>query len=446
MALSGIQIYKYLPKTNCKDCGFPTCLAFAMNLAAGKVDVSACIHLTEQIKTELEVATAPPIRTVVLGNKDNQVSVGGETVLFRHEKTFFNKTGVAVLIADNEPDEAIDGKIERFNHLRYERAGQELRAELVAVQSKTGDPSKYKSLVNKVTTKTDAALILMGSIDMISPIAMGFQNSKALLCSAHADNFDEMVNLAKESGHALAIKGKSPDELNLLAEKAASAGIKDIILDPSSGDISKALEDQITIRRLALAHKAKGLGYPTIVFPYEMANDLMEETILAATIIPKYAGLLVLSDLQGHSLFPLLLQRMNIFTDPQRPMRTDEGVYPFNNPGPESPLLVTTNFSLTYFIVSAEIENSKMPAYLAVVDTEGLSVLTSWAAGKFDGEIVGSMIKKLKIEDQLHKKVIVVPGLVAVIRGELEEELGNQWIVKVGPKEAIHIPAFLKSL
>ena len=229
-----------------------------------------------------------------------------------------------------------------------------------------------------------------------------------------------------------------------LSDKLTAAGLKDLVLDSGARTLRRAFEDQVFIRRAALTQKNRSLGFPTITFPCEMTKDPMKEALIAATMVAKYAGIIVLSDFQGESLFPLLVERLNIYTDPQRPMMMQQGIYPLGNPTEDSPVLITTNFSLTYFIVSGEIESSRVPSWLLVMDTEGLSVLTAWAAGKFVGDAIGAFVKKSGITDKVKHRKVVIPGAVAAISGDLEEELGSGWEVKIGPREAAHIPAYLK--
>ncbi len=445
MALTGIQIFKLLPKTNCKECGVPTCLAFAMNLAAGKAELSACPYVSEEAKAILSEAAAPPIRPLAIGSGENVVKIGGETVLFRHEKTFVNKPGLAILVSDAMPESEINARLTRFKELRYERIGLTLRPEMVAVKNETGDSERFVALIKKVKTETDAALILMS--DKAEVLTEGVKASAdrvSLIYAATNGNVEALANLAKEHKCPLAIKADNLETLSNLSDKLTAAGVKDLVLDPGSRTLRKAFEDQIFIRRAALLQKNRSLGFPTITFPCEMTKDPMKETLIAATFIAKYAGIIVLSDLQGESLFPLLVERLNIYTDPQRPMMMQQGIYPIGNPTEDSPVLVTTNFSLTYFVVSAEIESSRVPSWLLVMDTEGLSVLTAWAAGKFGGDGIGAFIKKSGITEKVKHRKVIIPGAVAAVSGDLEEELGSGWEVKIGPREAAHIPAYLK--
>ena len=445
MALTGIEIYKKLPKKNCGECGVPTCLAFAMQLAAGKAELNACPYVTEEVKTELSEASAPPIRLLNIGEGDRTLKIGGETVMFRHEKTFINPPGIAVLIEDTMEESEVDERISSFNELQYERVGLILRANLVAVKENSGDSTKFVNLVKKVGEKTDALLILMSdNPDIISSALEICKDKKPLIYAAKKDNFETFAKLAKENSCPLSVYGENLDELIELTNKLTEMGIKNLVLDSGARTLSLTLKDQIAIRRAALLKKFKPLGFPTITFPCQMTEDFMQETVIAGTLITRYAGIIVLSKLAGESLFPLLLERLNIYTDPQRPMATKQGIYEINNPDENSAVFVTTNFSLTYFIVSGEIETSKLPAWLLVQEAEGLSVLTAWAADKFVAQTIAPFVKKCGITDKVKHKKLIIPGYVAQISGELEEELPD-WEIIIGPREASHIPSFLKS-
>jgi len=446
MALTGIEIYKKLPKTNCKECGFPTCLAFAMNVAAGKVGLEQCPYVSEEAKAELSEASAPPIRTVEIGTGDNAVKIGGETVLFRHEKTFVNPPGMAILITDSMEPEEVDERLRKLKELQYERVGLILKGEMVALKDTTGDAGRFLQLVDRVTQADGYAMILMSeNPDVLAEALKRCATRKPLIYAATKDNADQIGNLAKENSCPVVAKGENLEELSQVSSKLMDLGLKEIVLDSGARDLKTALQDQIAIRRAALLEKFRPFGFPTITLPCEMTDDPMKETLIASTLIAKYAGIIVLSNFEGHSLFPLLVERLNVYTDPQRPMSVEEGVYEIGTPNEESPVLVTTNFSLTYFVVSGEIENSRMPSYLLVKDTEGLSVLTAWAADKFVAETIAPFVKKSGIEGKIKHRKIIIPGYVARIAGELEDELGD-WEVLVGPREASSIPAYLREV
>ena len=445
MALTGIQIFKLLPKTNCKECGVPTCLAFAMALAAGKAELSACPYVSDEAKEALSEASAPPIRPVTIGVGDNAVKVGGETVMFRHEKRFENPPGIAIMVKTGMDDAEIDTKLKNFKELQYERVGLHLRAELVAVKDESGDAARFEAVIGKVLQGSDASLILMSdSADVLTAGVKACADKKPLIYAATGENLDQLVALAKDNSCSLAVKGANLDEVAELAEKAAAAGVSDLVIDSGARTVKQAFQDELIIRGAALVNKYKPLGYPTIAIPAEMTDNPMKEAVIAGMLIAKYAGIIVLSDLQGESLFPLLVERMNIYTDPQRPLATTQGIYEIGNVTDQSPVLITTNFSLTYFIVSGEIEGSKVPSYLLVMDTEGLSVMTAWAAGKFVADAIGPFVKKSGIEDKVKHRKLIIPGYAAAESGGLEEELPG-WEVLVGPREGAHLPAYLKS-
>ena len=445
MPLTGIEIFKLLPKTNCAQCGVPTCLAFAMALAAGKTDLGKCPNIPEDVRAKLLEASAPPIVPVTIGAGENALKIGGETVMFRHEKRFENAPGLAITITDKMTAAEVDARLKKVKYLIYERVGVTLRANLVVLKSETGDAAKFAALAAKVKEAGDANIILMSDkVDVLAAGAKACTGRRPLLYAATKDNAEAVAALAKETNCPIAAKANGLEELAALTQKLNSLGIKEIVIDPGSRGVRKALEDQIIIRSAALNKKFHALGYPTIVFASEMTDDPMKEPLIAAMFIAKYGGVIVLSDFKGESLFPLLVARLNLYTDPQRPLATKQGIYEINNPDENSPLMVTSNFSLTYFIVSGEIENSKVPGYLYVKDTEGLSVVTSWAAGKFSGDIIGPAILKSGIADKIKHRKLIIPGYVAAEKSSLEEEMKG-WEIIVGPKDAADLPAFLKT-
>jgi len=446
MGLTGIQIFKMLPKTNCGECGVPTCLAFAMNLASGKAELDACPYVSDEAREQLAEASAPPIRPVAIGAGTRAFKVGGETVMFRHEKTFFNPTGLGAMVSSDMDPDALDKKLKEWNALQYERVGLNLRPELVALKDVNGDGAAFAALAKKIAEESEFGLVLMSDkVDVIKAAADATAFKKPLLYAATADNAEDMGNLAKESGLPLAVKADTIDDLIALSDKLTGMGLKDLVLDSGSREMKQLFEDQVAIRRAALKAGNKSLGFPTIAFACEMASNLDAETFIASLLIAKYAGIVILSDFKGESIFPLLLERLNIFTDPQRPMTVTEGIYEIGGPDENSPVLVTTNFSLTYFIVGGEIEGSRVPSWLLIMDTEGLSVMTAWAAGKFSGDVVGMFVKKCGITDKVAHKKIIIPGYAAAISGEMEEELGD-WEILIGPRDASLIPKFLKDM
>ena len=446
MGLTGIQIFKMLPKTNCGECGVPTCLAFAMNLASGKAELDACPYVSDEAREQLAEASAPPIRPVAIGAGVRAFKVGGETVMFRHEKTFYSPTALAALVPSEMDPKVLDKKLKEWNALQYERVGLNLRPELVALKDLNGDGPAFAALAKKIAEESEFGLVLMSDkVDVMKAALDACAFKKPLVYAATTGNAEDMGNLANEAGLPLAVKADSIDDLITLSDKLTGMGLKDLVLDSGSRETKQLFGDQVAIRRAALKDGNRSLGFPTITFPCEMASNLDVETVIASLLIAKYAGIVVLSDFKGESLFPLLLERLNIYTDPQRPMTVTEGIYEIGGPDENSPVLVTTNFSLTYFIVSGEIEGSRVPSWLLIMDTEGLSVMTAWAAGKFSGDVVGMFVKKCGIADKVAHKKIIIPGYAASISGEMEEELPD-WEIMIGPRDASLIPKFLKDM
>jgi acetyl-CoA decarbonylase/synthase, CODH/ACS complex subunit gamma len=445
MALTGIQIFKLLPKTNCKECGVPTCLAFAMNLASGKAELDSCPYVSDEAREQLAEASAPPIRPVKVGKGVRQATAGGETVMYRHEKTFFNQTMFAGTITSDTSEAEVEKKLAVWNALQYERVGFNLRPELVALKDVNGDKAAFAALAKNIAEKSEFNLILMSEdADVINGAVETAGFKRPLIYTATDANADVFGKIALDNDLPLAVKADSIDGIIALTEKLTGMGLKDLVIDTGSRDLKQALEDQVAVRRAALKDGNRSLGFPTIAFPSEMASNPDMETLIASMFVAKYGGIVVLSDLTTEAIFPLLLERLNIFTDPQRPMTVTEGIFEIGTPNEDSPVLVTTNFALTYFIVSGEIEASKVSAYLLIKDSEGLSVLTAWAAGKFGGDDVGMFIKKSGIMDKVKHTELIIPGYAAAIAGDIEEELPG-WTITVGPREAAHLPGFLKA-
>jgi acetyl-CoA decarbonylase/synthase complex subunit gamma len=438
MALSGIQIYKLLPQTNCKECGFPTCLAFAMKLAAKQVELSTCPYVSEASKTQLAESAAPPVRLVTLKGVGTEVKIGNEVCLYRHEKTFYNKSGLFVRVKSSQAN--IAEYVAKADAYKVVYVGMDFTLDGFAVEA--DEPAKFADAVKAVRSATKRPLILISKDPAV--LAAGLANlpgETPLLAGADATNWEAMSTLAAQSKSALAVTAESLDVLADLTEKIKGKGVEDIVLDPSGKNLSESLIRSTQIRRLALKN-FRPLGYPIITFPCN-AGDAARESLLAAQSVTKYAGFVVLDKFTPELLYGLLVLRENIYTDPQKPIQVTPGLYEINSPKPESPVLVTTNFSITYFSVANEMESSGLPARLLVVDADGMSVLTAWAAGKFDAERIAKAVKSFDVESKTSKKRIVIPGHVAVLSGELEEELPG-WEIRVGPREAVDLPAFIK--
>jgi acetyl-CoA decarbonylase/synthase, CODH/ACS complex subunit gamma len=436
MALSGIQIYKLLPQTNCKECGFPTCLAFAMKLAAKQVELSSCPYVSESSKAQLAESSAPPIRLVTLKSNGYEVKAGNEVVLYRHEKTFYNKPGVFVQVNDNDTPEAIQKIIAPAEQYTTNYVGMDLTLDGFAVKSSGKEAQRFANAVSAVREISHRPLILISNDPGVIEAGLrAVDGEHPLICTADSDNWEAMANLAKQYQAALAVTAPSLEALADLTQKIKAKGVEDLVLDPGSHDLSATLALNTQIRRLALKKNFRDLGYPVIAFP--------DSPTAAAQAVAKYAGFIVLDQFSPELAYALLVLRQNIYTDPQKPIQVQPGLYEINNPTTESPVLVTTNFSITYFSVANEVESSGMPAWLLVTDAEGMSVLTAWAAGKFDAERIAKAVRAFNVADKISKKRVVLPGHVAVLSGELEGELPG-WEIRVGPREAVDIPKFMK--
>ena len=438
MALSGIQIYKMLPKTNCKECGFPTCLAFAMKLAAKQVELSECPYVSDESKAQLAESSAPPIRLVSIQADGMEVKAGNETVLFRHEKTFNNLPGLFVRVRSSSNLEEIKDTVSRTDSYNVNYVGMDLSVDGFAVEADSDE--NFENTVKVVRENTKRPLILIGNQSALESALTNLEGEKPLIFSANKDNWESMADTAKKFDVSLAVTGDSLDELADLTEKLKEKGCEDLVLDLGSEKLGKNLAKSTQVRRLALKSNFRALGFPTIFFAH---GDNGFDAVKAAHAISKYSGFIVLDRFEPELFYSLLVLRQNIYTDPQKPIQVQPGIYEINSPKPDSPVLVTTNFSITYFSVANEVEGSGMPAWLLVTDAEGMSVLTAWAAGKFDSERIAKSVKEFGVADKVSTKQIILPGHVAVLSGEVEEELPG-WEIKVGPREAVDIPSFLK--
>ena len=449
MALKGTDVVKRLPeggKKNCRECGFPTCFAFAMKLASGGATLDKCTYLEADVRAELEDALAPPIKLVTIGTGNNALKIGNEEVVYRHEKTFVHQPGIAVLISDNESDDKVDQKIKKLKELQYAWVGLTLTADLLALQNESGDKAKFEALAKKVSGSSDAGIVLISEdADALLAARAVCADKKPLIYPVTKDNIDKIIAGIKDSPTPVAIRGNGIEELIPLTTKLKDAGIEEIVLDPGAKNMQEAIRDNTLIRRAALKQNFRPLGYPTIGLPCFMTKDKMREILLTAMFVIKYPGIIVLSDIEESTLLPLLVQRLNIYTDPRIPMSVEEKIYEVGEPDENSPVLFTSNWALTYFIVASEVEGSKVSSWLCVKDTEGLGVLTGWAAGKFAGDALGAYVKKYDVGSKVKHRKLIIPGKVARIKGEMEEALPD-WEIIVGPREAGEIPAYLPSL
>jgi len=444
MALSGVEIFKLLPKTNCKKCGQATCLAFAMKLAQRQATLDMCPDVSEESKKVLGDAAAPPIRPLTFGSGDKAVKMGEETVLFRHEKKFVNPCVFAVEVTDTLSETDIASLCEQVLNSEMDRVGQKLRIDSIAISNASNDAGKLEAAAKTVAQKAPGVPVIINTTNPQAAEAAVkiFVGNKPVLYGANAGNMDAMAAVAKASNAILGIVASGLEELSALTEKAKAQGVEDLVIDSGARKAKDILEHNTLIRRAALKKSFKPLGYPTINFVTRECS--MTEALVAGISVAKYASIVVLGSIEKWKNLALFTLRQNIYTDPQVPMQVEQKIYNIGDPKPDSPVLITTNFSLTYFIVSGEIESSRVPCRLAVIDAEGLSVLTAWAAGKFSAGKIAAFITESGLDKEISRKELVIPGYVAILSGAIEDKLPD-WKIVVGPREANALPTFLKS-
>ena len=438
MALKGLDIFKLTPKTNCKDCGNPTCMAFAMKVAQGAVAIEKCPHMSEDALTQLGDATAPPMKKLALG-EGGCLPLGGETVLFRHDKSFVSKNLFAVSICADCCDE----KLSEIKMVDYDRLGERMHIELLNLKY-DGDKGSYIALVKKAL-ETGRALILDCDDPDAARAALELcAASKPLLKGANPVNFSAMNELAAEFSVVLGVSGGNLDELYDTTAVLEQLGNKNLVLDVGCVSVADAFAGAVQIRRAALKGNNRTFGYPSLVNVGDLApgNEYMQ-TALASLFIMKYGSIIVMENMSYPQALPLFGLRQNIYTDPQKPMKVEPGIYPINGADENAVCCTTVDFALTYFVVSGELERSGVPLNLLISDAGGYSVLTSWAAGKFSASSIAKFFAEFDIENKIKSRTLVIPGKVAVLKGEIEEKLPG-WKVVVAPNEAIELVKFFK--
>ena len=443
MALTGLDIFKLLPKTNCKKCGMPTCLAFAMALAQKRAKLEDCPDVSEEAKGKLAAASAPPMRKIVFGTQDNQVQLGQETVMFRHEEKFYNPTILAVTVSDKLTGEDLTKRIEAVNALQFERIGIKIGVKAIALVNDSGSSESFAQAAAVVKDASNLALILVtDSPDAMAAAATKTKESVPLLASATPDTAEEMVKVAKDNGCPIVAKSDSLDAIAELSEKIKAAGVEDIVLNFQSPNLQSQLLNLSKMRALALKKVFRPLGYPTI--SYATDGDADTQVASAISLIGKYAGIVVLDTVEPYAILPMLTAVMNIYTDPQKPVQVEPKIYRIGEPDENSPVMFTTNFSLTYYTVESDVESSRIPSYVLVVDTEGTSVLTAYSGDKLNEKTVADALTKYGVEDLVKHRKLIIPGYVAVMSGKLEE--ATNWEVIVGPRECSMLPKFLQEV
>jgi acetyl-CoA decarbonylase/synthase, CODH/ACS complex subunit gamma len=442
MALTGLQIQKLLPATNCKECGSNTCLAFAMKLAGKKAMLSACPYASDEAKRILGAASEPPVRSIGFG-AEKKVKLGDETVLYRHEKTFVNQNLFAVDIRDDEPAAKIDETLARIRDYVVVRVGMSLIVDMVSVTQRGTESEKFVALAKKAWETAKRPLVLRSRDPAALVLAAeAVKGSGSVLVAADESNADILRAAAAANGHALALTGASLDEICALSGRLKAEGFDEIVLQLPTHSLAEQYQVDSLARRMAIKENYKPLGYPFL--RYLESGDIMEDSASAMVEVCKYGGIVVFPEFDAAQLVTLMTLRLNIYTDPQKPIQVEPKVYAIGDPSPKSPVFVTTNFSLTYFIVSGEIENAGTSAWLVIPECEGMSVLTAWAAGKFNGAGIVKAVREYGLFESSESKTLVIPGYVAQISGEIEEGLPG-WTILVGPQEAGDIESFVKA-
>lgn len=440
MAVKGLDIFKLSPKKNCKECGSPTCMAFCMKVAQGAVPITKCPYMSEEAIALLSEATAPPMQTITVGAH----KLGGETVMMRHEKTLVNRNLFAATLDTSMDDASIEERIALVKKVDYERIGEREMVECVFVHD-AGDCAKFVELCKKAAALPDRTVIIdTKDVETAKAAVEAIKDSKPILNGANKDNFNDMNEIAKAAGLVLGVSGTDLSELHDTVAALEKVGNKNLILDVTAPTIKETFANAVLVRRTAIKDGDRTFGYPSIVNLGVLCNhDEHLETALAAMFVVKYGSIIVMDKVGYAEALPLYGLRQNIFTDPQKPMKVAPGIYPINGAGPDDPCALTVDFALTYFLVSGELERSKIPVNLLITDASGMSVLTAWAAGKFSSTSVKKFFDEFAIASKINNRTLIIPGKVAVMKGEIQDKL-PEWNVVVGTREAVELVKYLR--
>ena len=439
MALKGLDIFKLSPKTNCKECGSPTCMAFCMKVAQGAVSIDKCPHFSEEAKASLNEATAPAMKTISVGEH----KLGGETVLFRHEKTLVNKNLYAASVCTCMDEATVDAKLAAATVVDYERIGERMYVEMIHVANTQADPAVYAALVKKAAALGRPLVLECWDVEC-AKAALEECGKDVILSGATPENWEAMNALATAKGIVLGVWAENISDLYDTVKKLENAGNKNLILDVTGKTAKETLANAVLVRRTAIKDGDRSFGYPSIVNLARLTKgDARLETAYASMFTEKYASIIVMSGMSYAQALPLYGLRQNIYTDPQKPMKVEAKIYPLNGADENSPCVLTVDFALTYFLVSGELERSNVPVNLIITDASGMSVLTAWAAGKLSSSTIKKTFEELDIENKIKNRTLIIPGKVAVMKGEIQEKLPN-WNVVVGTMEAVQIPKYMK--
>ncbi len=454
--LSGIEVYKNLPRTNCGDCGLPTCMAFAMQVASKKRALDGCPHVSDEARAALGDAQVPPMATLSLGSGDRVLTIGGETVMHRHEERFQHPPILAVGLSAALGDAEFAERLDAIEALTFERVGRTIGVDAIAIRHDGVDVDRYGAVVTRIAAATDRVLLLLcDDPHVLAPAVAAVADRKPLLVAATEANADAMASVACQYGLPLVLKASGIDRTAALSERIAAAGVRGLLLDPSPSHVADAVGVMIQLRRLALEQRVRSLGFPTYVDVGGLVDATLDldldadarataEMMAGLSFVMRYAGVMVLDTIEPWAVHPIVTARQDVYTDPQVPNEVEAKLYEIGHPGPEAPVLVTTNFALTYFTVAGEVANSKVPCFICVVDTEGMGVLNAYADDRLTVDRVVAVVREQGAMDRVNHSRLIIPGLVARMRMGIEEVSG--WQVIVGPDSAAGIPHFLHTV
>jgi len=458
--LSPIDVYMLLPKTNCKKCGLENCMAFATKLVNREITLELCTPLLEEKQYEknyqkLWDMLKPPVKEITIGTGEKAVKIGGKLVMYRHELTYHNPTPIAIDVTDEMSDEEILLRVKKTEGFSYIYIGTELKLNMIAVRSTSNDPEKFKAAVKKVVENTKLPLVLCSfHPEVLEAGLMAAPKARPLIYAATKDNWKDIAELALMYDCPLAVF--APNDLKLLrslTKTLTTYGVKDLVLDPGTfpnEGISDTISNFTMLRRAACRKGDELLGFPLIGTPltaWTEHSDIPEinmwnEAYLASLLITRFADIVIMHSAEGWVLLPTTILRQNIYTDPRKPVAVEPGVKSFGKPNENSPVLMTTNFALTFYTVASDIESSGLDCYLMVIDTEGLAVDSSVAGRKLTSDKIAEALKEMKIEEKVKHRKLIIPGKAARLSGEIQELSG--WEVLVGPRDSSEIPKFLQ--
>ena len=463
---SPIDVYKLLPRTNCKECGEKTCIAFAAKLVNREASVEECSPLLdkkyEEAYRKLWMLLKPPVKEISIGPQESAVKIGGEFVLYRHELAYINPTAIAIEVTDELPSYKLSKRVKEVEDYTYTYLDQELKLDLIAIRSSSNDPAKFKTAVEKVAQNTILPLVLCSfNPDVLKAGLAAIPDKRPLIYAATKDNWRAMAELALTYKCSLTVL--APNDLRLLRSMTKTImeyGVENLVLDPGS-NLNTGLPDTvnnfIALRWMACREGDELLGFPLIGAPIRVwaEREVMPEVAkwweasIASMLITQYADLLIMHTMDGWAMLPVMILRQNLYSDPREPTGVEPGLRVFGEPDENSPVLFTTNFTLTYFTVSADIQSSDISnkCYLLVIDTQGVGVQSaaaraSKAKGGLTADMIAKTIKESGVEEKVKHRTLIIPGMVANLSQEIEKLAG--WKVLIGPSSSAEIPQFIK--